>query len=54
MTYDEVDLKDGKTCQVVFENTTFIHEGLWSCGLQISSEDFVKTEVFLFVEIAQF
>ena len=39
--------KDGKTCQIVIENTQLKHGGLWKCELKISQKkDFVQNEEF--------
>ena len=40
--------RDGKTCQVVIENTQLKHGGLWKCELKRSPKmDFVQYEEFL-------
>ena len=47
--FDDVILNkiDGKTCQVVIENTQLKHGGLWKCGLKSSlKKDFVQHEEF--------
>ena len=48
--FDDVILnrtKDGKTCQVIIENTQLKHGGLWKCGLKSSlKKDFVQHEEF--------
>ena len=53
--FDDVILNriDGKTCQVVIENTQVKHAGLWKYALQRSSEDFFQRgEILLEVEVS--
>ena len=47
--FDDVILNriNGKTCQVVIENTQLKHGGLWKCGLQRPSEDVIPMKEFL-------